>query len=159
MTENQPDPGLLRLTRRVARQLNCSRSTAEQLIENGCVTTQNQLLQTPRPATLLLQNPAGFAASSPAPPDGPQASALLHAASHLAEDASGTRVLPRHFLHLACLTPLPTEASGLVVYTQDRRLARVFAQDFAQDMALRQPAQQTHSPEQECIVQVAGTIA
>ncbi|ABM57642.1 RNA pseudouridine synthase [Verminephrobacter eiseniae] len=180
MTENQPDPGLLRLTRRVARQLNCSRSTAEQLIENGCVSVQGQVVQAPgarvsaqqnvtvaqdaalpdpRPVTLLLHKPAGFAASSAAPPDGPQASALLHAASHLAEDASGMRVLPRHFLHLACLTPLPTEASGLVVYTQDRRLARVFAQDFAQDMALRQPAQQTHSPEQECIVQVAGTIA
>src|SRR6218665_79416 len=119
MTENQPDPGLLRLTRRVARQLNCSRSTAEQLIENGCVSVQGQVVQapgaragapakgkavtTPPPAPWLPHNPAGLAASSAAPPDGPQASALLHAASHLAEDASGTRVLPRHFLHLACL--------------------------------------------------------
>src|SRR6218665_1482735 len=121
MTENQPDPGLLRLTRRVARQLNCSRSTAEQLIENRCVSVQGQAVQAPgarvsaqqsatvardaplpapRPVTLLLHKHAAFAASRSAPPDGPQASVLLHAASHLAEDASGTRVLPRHFLHL-----------------------------------------------------------
>src|SRR6218665_2203595 len=166
MTENQPDPGLLRLTRRVARQLNCSRSTPPQLIENSHSNLQTPLVHTPPPqppppppCPWPRQTPAALPPGSPPPRAGPQASALLHAASPLAEDASGTRVLRRLFLHLACLTPLPTEASGLVVYTQDRRLARVFAQDFAQDMALRQPAQQTHSPEQECIVQVAGTIA
>src|SRR6218665_4045885 len=100
MTENPPDPGLLRLTRRVARQLNCSRSTAEQLIENGCVSVQRQVgqapgargsaqpsvpvakdpaLPDPRPVPSLLHKPAGVAAGSAAPPDGPQASALLHA--------------------------------------------------------------------------------
>src|SRR6218665_2437744 len=116
MTENQPDPGLLRLTRRVARQLNCSRSTAEQLIENGCVSVQGQVVQAPgarvsaqqnatgaqdaalpapRPVTLLLHKPAGFAPSSAAPPDGPQASAPPHAPSHPAHDPPGPPPAPR----------------------------------------------------------------
>ena len=55
-------------------------------------------------------------------------------------------MLQRHFRQLECFTPLPTEASGLVVYTQDKRIARKLAEDI-------------ESLEQECIVEVAGEIA
>jgi 23S rRNA pseudouridine2604 synthase len=182
MTDKNPDPSHIRLAKRVAEQLNCARSTAEQFIEGGFVSVDGQVVQAPgarvrpdqavtvaqdasllelTPVTLLLHKPAGFEAGLGQPAQGgcaphssqgsrsqgaPQAVALLGAASHLAEDASGIRVLQRHFRQLECFTPLPTAASGLVVYTQDKRIARKLAEDI-------------ESLEQECIVEVKGEIA
>ena len=176
MTEKNPAPTHIRLAKRVAEQLNCSRSTAEQFIEGGFVSVDGHVEEAPgarvrpdqavavapdasllalTPVTLLLHKPAGFEAGLGLPA-GPAAHAsrsqgatpattLLSAASHLAEDASGIRVLQRHFKQLECFTPLPTEASGLVVYTQDKRIARKLAEDI-------------ESLEQECIVEVKGDI-
>ncbi|SEA15782.1 rRNA pseudouridine synthase [Acidovorax soli] len=177
MTDKNPDPTHIRLAKRVADQLNCSRSTAEQFIEGGFVRVDGQVVEAPgarvrpdqavavapdasllelTPVTLLLHKPAGFEAGLGLPAGqaahasrsqgAPQAATLLGAASHLAEDASGIRVLQRHFRQLECFTPLPTEASGLVVYTQDKRIARKLAEDI-------------ESLEQECIVEVKGEIA
>ncbi len=111
------------------------------------------------PVTLLLHKPAGFEAGLglPGQDNGhrshgsrsqghPSALELLHADTHWAEDLPQTRVLQRHFKQLECFTPLPTEASGLVVYTQDRRIARKLAEDIER-------------LEQECVVEVAGQIA
>lgn len=177
MTDHHPDPTHIRLAKRVAEQLNCSRSTAEQFIEGGFVSVDGHVEEAPgarvrpdqavavapeaslvalTPVTLLLHKPAGFEAGLGLPA-GPAAHAsrsqgatpattLLSAASHLAEDASGIRVLQRHFKQLECFTPLPTEASGLVVYTQDKRIARKLAEDI-------------ESLEQECIVEVKGDVA
>ena len=165
----------IRLAKRVAEQLHCSRSTAEQYIEGGFVSVGGQVVEAPgarvrpdqdvavapdasplalTPVTLLLHKPPGFEAGlgGGAGPQGshsqgaPQAATLLNTASHLPEDASGIRVLQRHFKQLECFTPLPTEASGLVVYTQDRRIARKLHEDI-------------ETLEQECIVEVAGQIA
>ena len=180
MTDKHPDPTHIRLAKRVAEQLSCSRSTAEQFIEGGFVSVDGQIEEAPgarvrpdqavtvapdasllelTPVTLLLHKPAGFEAGLglPGSPTGqaahasrsqgaPQALTLLNAASHLPEDASGIRVLQRHFKQLECFTPLPTEASGLVVYTQDKRIARKLAEDI-------------EVLEQECIVEVKGDIA
>ncbi|MFN7856112.1 MAG: rRNA pseudouridine synthase [Acidovorax sp.] len=180
MTDTHPDPSHIRLAKRVADQLGCSRSTAEQFIEGGFVSVNGQVVELPgarvrpdqnvavspdasllalTPVTLLLHKPPGFEAGLARPTGAagavahgsrsqgaPQAVTLLHAQSHLAEDASGIRLLQRHFRQLECFTPLPTEASGLVVYTQDRRIARKLAEDI-------------ESLEQECIVEVAGSIA
>jgi 23S rRNA pseudouridine2604 synthase len=193
MTAHNPDPTHIRLAKRVAEQINCSRSTAEQFIEGGFVSVDGQLEEAPgarvrpdqtvvvaqdasllelTPVTLLLHKPAGFeaglgqpaglkaglgqpaqggaahghAAHSSRSQGAAQAVSLLGSASHLSEDASGIRVLQRHFKQLECFTPLPTEASGLVVYTQDKRIARKLAEDI-------------ESLEQECIVEVAGEIA
>ncbi len=92
------------------------------------------------PVTLLLHKPVGFEAGLGLPQGAAahgsrsqgaaQAITLLSAASHLPEDASGIRVLQRHFKQQECFTPLPTEASGLVVYTQDKRIARKLAEDI-----------------------------
>lgn len=177
MTEKHPAPTHIRLAKRVAEQLNCSRSTAEQFIEGGFVSVDGQVQEAPgarvrpdqtvtvapdasplalTPVTLLLHKPAGFEAGLGQPAGAaahasrsqgaPQAVSLLGATSHLAEDASGIRVLQRHFKQLECYTPLPTEASGLVVYTQDKRVARKLAEDI-------------EALEQECIVEVKGEIA
>ena len=177
MTDKHPDPTHIRLAKRVAEQLNCSRSTAEQFIEGGFVSVVGQVVEAPgarvrpdqavavapdasllalAPVTLLLHKPAGFEAGLGLPAGQAAhasrsqgvtpATTLLNIDSHLAEDASGIRVLQRHFKQLECFTPLPTEASGLVVYTQDTRIARKLAEDI-------------ESLEQECIVEVAGDIA
>ena len=177
MTVKNPDPTHIRLAKRVAEQLNCSRSTAEQFIEGGFVSVDGQVVEAPgarvrpdqavtvaqdasllelTPVTLLLHKPAGFEAGLGVPAGqaahasrsqgATPATTLLNAASHLGDDASGIRVLQRHFKQLECFTPLPTEASGLVVYTQDKRIARKLAEDI-------------ESLEQECIVEVKGNIA
>ncbi len=107
------------------------------------------------PVTLVLNKPAGYEAGlglaagntshTSRSQGAPQALDLLSAATHLADDPAGQRVLLRHFRALECFTPLPTEASGLVVYTQDRRVARKLREDI-------------EVLEQECIVEVAGQI-
>ena len=176
MTDKNPASTHIRLAKRVAEQLNCSRSTAEQFIEGGFVSVDGQVVEAPgarvrpdqavtvaqdarllelTPVTLLLHKPAGFEAGLGVPAGqaahasrsqgATPATTLLNAASHLGDDASGIRVLQRHFKQLECFTPLPTEASGLVVYTQDKRIARKLAEDI-------------ESLEQECIVEVAGEI-
>ncbi len=61
-------------------------------------------------------------------------------------DSPPVRVLQRHFRQQECFTPLADAASGLVVYTQDRRMARRLAEDI-------------ELLEQECIATVDGRIA
>jgi len=132
-----------------------ARVTAQQTV----VLDKDANLMELTPVTLLLHKPVGYEAGLGGQ-DGagahqshgsrsqgaPSALTLLTPASHAAEDASGTRVLQRHFRQLECFTPLPTPASGLVVYTQDKRIARKLAEDI-------------ESMEQECVVEVAGQIA
>ena len=182
----------IRLAKRVAATLACSRSMAEQYIEGGWVSVNGTVVEAPgakvrpdqdvtiaaeasllglTPVTLLLHKPAGFEAglgpanTGAAPANththsqhhhsnphhsrsqgAPLAQSLLNASSHMTEDAADIRVLQRHFKNLECLTPLPTPACGLVVYTQDPRIARKLAQDI-------------ETLEQECIVEVEGSIA
>ena len=177
MTDKTPDSSHIRLAKRVAEQLACSRSTAEQYIEGGFVRVEGQVVELPgarvrpgqavtvekdasllalTPVTLLLHKPPGYeaglgldagaAAHGSRSQGAPSALTLLNAQSHLPEDAAGIRVLLRHFKQLECFTPLPTPASGLVVYTQDKRIARKLAEDI-------------ETLEQECIAEVAGQIA
>jgi 23S rRNA pseudouridine2604 synthase len=176
MIASSPAPQHIRLSKRLAEQLNCSRSTAEQYIEGGWVSVDGRVVELPgarvtpqqrvelagdaqlldlAPVTLLLHKPAGYEAGLGLPAGAaahasrsqgaPQALTLLNAQSHLPEDAAGSRVLLRHFKQLECFTPLPTEASGLVVYTQDKRIARKLHEDI-------------ETLEQECIATVAGQI-
>jgi len=188
MTVPTLPPSHIRLLKRVAEQCQCSRSNAEQYIENGFVRVEGRVEEHPgarvrpdqsvtldpearllplTPVTLLLHKPpgleAGLGPTGPSPQidtgpkhtertathsrsqGAPPASTLLHAASQWKEDASGLRVLQRHFKQQECFTPLPTEASGLVVYTQDPSIARKLAQDI-------------EVLEQECIVEVRGDI-
>ena len=177
MTESSHPTDAVRLSKRVAQQFQCSRTTAEQYIEGGWVSVDGQVVELPgarvasaqsvvlapdanlmelTPVTLLLHKPPGFeaglgmeaghAAHSSRSQGAPAALTLLGAQSHMPEDAAEIRVLLRHFKQLECFTPLPTEASGLVVYTQDRRVARKLQEDI-------------ETLEQECIVEVAGQIA
>src|SRR5262245_40418689 len=152
----------IRLSKRVAELAQCSRADAERYIENGWVSVDGQVvelpqhlvsderveldpaavLEAPEPATVLLHKPAGFDAIEGRQP----AAALVTPATRWADDPSGVRLLQRHFVRLTPLVPLETEASGLMVLTQDGRVWRRLIEDAAHI-------------EQEYVVEVSGEIA
>jgi 23S rRNA pseudouridine2604 synthase len=129
----------VRLAKRVAAMLPCSRSQAEQYIEGGWVRVNGQVVEEPQfrvsdekiefdpkanlmeltPVTLLLHKPADHASPQQLP----------SAASHWREDPSGIRVLKRHFHQLNSAVALEPAASGLLVFTQDWRVARKLSED------------------------------
>jgi 23S rRNA pseudouridine2604 synthase len=152
----------VRLAKRVADLVRCSRTEAEQYVEGGWVSVDGQVVEEPQymvtaetieihpqarleatePATLLLHKPPGFDAIEGRNP----AAALVTPATRWADDASGLRVLKRHFVRLAPLVPLDADASGLMVLTQDGRVWRRLTEDAAQI-------------EEEFIVETSGDIA
>jgi 23S rRNA pseudouridine2604 synthase len=153
----------IRLAKRVAELRGCSRREAEQLITGGWVKVDGIVVEEPQfrvtdqrieidpqadpsqaePVTLLLHKPSGYHTSD-APAD-KAASRLLGAATLWGEDASGIRPLKKHFAQLTLCVPLETDASGLVVFTQDWRVARKLTEDAA-------------TLEHEVIVEVAGEM-
>ena len=142
---------LVRLAKRLAQMLPCSRSEAEQYIQGGWVSvdgvvveepqfkvlhqtialSQDASLLAPTAVTLLLHKPAGLAAD-------------LQLASRANDDRSGIKQLKKH-LAAELLTPLPLPASGLVVFSDDWRVARKLRDDAA-------------TLEHELVVDVAGSI-
>jgi 23S rRNA pseudouridine2604 synthase len=152
----------VRLAKRVAELVRCSRIEAEQYIEGGWVSVDGQVVEAPQhlvtsevveidpdarleatePATVLLHKPAGFDAISGRKP----AAALVTPATRWADDPSGLRLLQRHFVRLTPLVPLDAEASGLMVLTQDGRVWRRLTEDGDQI-------------EQDFVVEISGEIA
>ena len=148
----------VRLAKRVAALAQCSRREAEMYIEGGWVRVDGVTVEEPQfkvleqhieidpaarlepaePATLVLHKPAGTTIE--------EARALICAESRSTDDSSGVRLLKRHFARLESLLPLPDQASGLVVFTQDWRVKRRLEDDFERI-------------EQEIVVEVAGTLA
>ena len=155
-------PAPVRLAKRVAEIARCSRIDAEQYIEGGWVTVDGQVVEAPQhmvttevveidpgarlettePATILLHKPVGFDAISGRKP----AAALVTPETRWADDPSGMRLLQRHFIRLTPLVPLDSEASGLMVLTQDGRTWRRLTEDGDQI-------------EQEFVVEISGDIA
>ena len=157
----------VRLAKRLAEMLSCSRREAEQYIEGGWVTVDGVVVEEPQfrvldqtielskdasllalaPATLLLHKPAGHEAALdvPAGRGVPSAAELLVAANQSPDDRSGIRPLKKHFSAAELVTPLATAASGLVVFTQDWRVARKLREDAG-------------VLEHEVIVEVTGEI-
>ncbi|HVJ37189.1 MAG TPA: rRNA pseudouridine synthase [Stenotrophomonas sp.] len=155
-------PSPIRLAQRVAELLGVSRADAEQYVRNGWVSVDGQVIELPQhritderveidptarleavePATILLHKPAGFdAIAGPNP-----AAALVTPASRWADDLSEVRLLQRHFHRLTPLVPLDTDASGLMVLSQDRRV-------------LRRLGDEADQIEHEYIVEVSGELA
>lgn len=155
----------VRLAKRVAALVPCSRREAEQYIEGGRVRVDGVVIETPQfrvgdqrveidldasagaptlaAVTLLLHKPAGA---------GPEEALRLLVADQRADnpdlggDAGVMRTHKRHFAHLVCLMPLPAQASGLMVYSQDRRVVRKLTEDAMHI-------------EQELVLEVTGEIA
>ena len=153
----------IRLAKRVAAQLGCSRAEAERYIAGGGISVDGEIAEDPAsrvlpsqdvrvlpgasaeeapPVTILLHKPAGF--NSGVGARGAPALECLTSES-LAQGHGQPRFLKRHLSKLTLTSPLETDASGLVVYTQDFRVARKLVDDAARI-------------EQEYIVDVTGSI-
>jgi 23S rRNA pseudouridine2604 synthase len=155
----------VRLAKRLAEMLPCSRSQAEQYIAGGWVRVNGRVVESPQqrvtnekieldpdaslldsvPMTVLLHKPAGYDWSSDAGRDRKPAVALLTEANRSRADKSGVRLLKRHLKDQECVTPLEFGASGLVVFTQDFPIKRKLWDDRA-------------TVENELVVDVTGEV-
>jgi len=151
----------VRLAKRLAEMLACSRREAEQYIEGGWVRVDGEVVEEPQfrvqaqtialdpearltpiePVTILLNKPPGYHAGEGTNP----ALSLITAATRAANDDSGIHLLKKHFTGLTSTTALETDASGLVVFTQDWHVARKLGDD-------------ADTVEHEVIVEVAGEL-
>lgn len=149
----------LRLAKRLAHMLPCSRREAELYITGGWVRVDGVVVEEPQfrvtedrkieldpqakaeplePVTILLNLPPETGTDD--------AVRLISPASHTSDDPSDRRVLKSHFTRLSPILPLQPDAGGLAVFTQDWRVLRKLTDDV-------------YLIEQEYIVEVAGTIA
>jgi 23S rRNA pseudouridine2604 synthase len=150
----------IRLAKRVADIVPCSRGEAERYIAGGWVTVDDAVVEDPAtrvtsaqavallpgaepvdpaPVTILLHKPAGVDAAGALALIAPE---TLVIPPH----APGLRFLRRHLARLTIVTPLEPEASGLLVLSQDWRVTRKLVEDGAR-------------VEQEYVVEVTGAIA
>jgi 23S rRNA pseudouridine2604 synthase len=155
MTQSFTEEGI-RLAKRVAEIVPCSRGEAERYIAGGWVTVDGAIVEDPAtrvtaaqvvallpgaqpvepaPVTILLHKPAGVDA----------AGALALIAPETLAAGGDTRFLRRHLARLTVVTPLEPEASGLVVLSQDWRVTRKLVEDGAR-------------VEQEYVAEVTGAI-
>jgi 23S rRNA pseudouridine2604 synthase len=148
----------VRLAKRVAETVPCSRREAELYIEGGGVLVDGQVVEEPG-CRVLPQQTVALAPGASAEPLPPM-TILLHmpvdndseplhylTPDNLAADAhSGIRFLKRHLAGLSTPLALEPNASGLLVLTQDWRVLRKLTEDAARI-------------EQEYIVEVAGELA
>ena len=145
----------VRLAKRLAELVPCSRREAELYIAGGWVTVDGEIIEEPQfrvsqqkielhpeasltplePVTILLHQP----------PDVDAAQQLICADTRAIDDPSSIHMLKQHFARLTQGIPLETNAGGLSVFTQDWRVARKLSDDAA-------------TLEQEYIVEVAGEI-
>jgi 23S rRNA pseudouridine2604 synthase len=152
---NQPVRPDERLAKRVAAMLSCSRREAELYIEGGWVSVDGVVVEEPQfrvlhqtvaiskdasllgstAVTFLLHKPAG---REPVLSD-------LSMATRSPDDRSGIRPLKKHFTGAELVTSLAPAASGLVVFTDDWRVARKLREDAS-------------VMEHEVLVEVSGTI-
>lgn len=165
----------VRLAKRLADMLACSRREAEQYIEGGWVSVDGVVVEEPQfrvlnqtvalspdasllaltPVTMLLHKPAGYEAAEAVAAAGAAgaragasiqtAAQLLIAANHSPADRSGIRPLKKHFSSAEMVTPLATPASGLVIFTTDWRVTRKLRED-------------ARLLEHEVVVEVSGDI-
>lgn len=152
----------VRLAKRVAADLSCSRGDAERYIEGGWVAVDGAKVEEPgyrvapgqavsllpgarleeaRPVTILVHKPAGLYAN-----DEPgSARDLIVPENLMPGDRSGQRYLKRMFNGLRLATPLERAASGLLVYTQEYPVARKLVEEG-------------RHVEQEYVAQVSGRL-
>jgi 23S rRNA pseudouridine2604 synthase len=156
MTQFPTEDGI-RLAKRVAEIVPCSRAEAERYIAGGWVTVDGAVAEDPAtrvtaaqavallpgaepvdpvPVTILLHKPAGVDAAG--------ALALIEPATLAA--SPNARFLRRHLARLTVVTPLEPEASGLLVLSQDWRVTRKLVEDGGR-------------VEQEYVAEVTGAIA
>lgn len=149
----------VRLSKHIAELVPCSRREAEQYIEGGWVRVDGSVMEKPHykvtsekveidpnptleslePVTLLVNKPVGYDVTSN------DHSKLLTVESHDSDDPEARRILFRHFRNLSVTTWLDTNASGLLVFTQDRGIENKLIKNISRI-------------QQEYIVEVSGDI-
>lgn len=149
----------VRLSKRLAELVPCSRREAELYIEGGWALVDGEVVEEPQfrvldqivelhpdatlkplePATILFHLPPHSCEEVET------IRALVVAESHAADDPSGIRILKSHFTRLKHAAPLQHNASGLVVFSQDWRVLRKLNED-------------AHKNEQEYVVEVSGEL-
>jgi 23S rRNA pseudouridine2604 synthase len=156
----------VRLARRLAELTGCSRSEAQQYIEGGWVSVDGQPCEEPgmriapeqvvslapgataapvHPVTILFHKPPGLATGPAGSPDSSLILSSLLPENRSASDRSGIRPLKKHLAGLRLTDGLETMASGLLVLTQDWRIARRLVDDASRI-------------EQEFIVETASAV-
>jgi 23S rRNA pseudouridine2604 synthase len=150
----------IRLAKRLAALVPCSRREAELYIAGGWVTVDGQVVEEPQfmvseqqvallpdatlvpiePITILFHQPPATEMNADSIPR------LIRAETQTAEDPSEIRILKQHFVRLTQCLPLEPNASGLTVFTQDYRISRKLTVDAA-------------TIEQEYVVEVTGELA
>ena len=144
----------IRLAKRVADLQRCSRRDAELYIQGGWVQVDGVVVEQPQHMVcseqIKIDPDAQLVAIE-------QVSMLMHrpeleldmlpsARMRSAADHSGIQLYTRHFSKLSEVLPLEPQASGLVIFTQDRRFAGHMQEDGDRF-------------EQEYIVETEGDIA
>ncbi len=143
----------VRLAKQVAAMVPCSRSEAEKYIEGGWVRVDGKVIEEPQfrvlahhkleidknaslldvtQVTVLMHKPPGYTdgvADEAIKPPYRSARQLLVPANRVADDASGIPALKKHFNDLSAPVPLEMGAGGLLVFTQDWRVARKLIED------------------------------
>ncbi len=144
----------VRLAKRLAEIVPCSRREAELYIAGGWVSVDGQTVEEPQfmvaeqrvelhpeatltpvtPVTMMLNQVAEADAQHPPCPD-----------TRMTDDHTGVHLLKQHFVKLTQYLPLQAGASGLTVHTQDWKVARKLSDDAA-------------TIEQEYVVEVTGEL-
>ena len=150
----------VRLSKRLIELIHCSRSEAEQYIQGGWVRVDGEVVDEPQfkvqaqtvelhpdavltptePMTLLLHLPTGFDVANPAAP-----LKLILPENRAENDRSGFRIRSYHFARQMPTMPLEAGATGLLAFTQDRRVVKRLVEDADKN-------------EQEYYVEVSGQI-
>jgi 23S rRNA pseudouridine2604 synthase len=152
------DDNSIRLAKRLAESIPCSRAEAEKYIAGGWVLVDGVTVEEPgarvldtqevtlhEDATLEEAPPVTILYHKPAGVDAEAAIATLSADNLQPPTHGRQRFLKRHLAKLTLVTPLDIKASGLVVYSQDFRITRKLLEEAKRI-------------EEEFVVEVAGTI-
>ena len=154
-----------RLSKRMGELGLCSRREADEWIENGWVKVNGAVVATlgarvdrdavieidpaakqhqSEQVTIILNKPMGYVSGQPEDNHQP-AMVLIKPENHWDEDASRIKFRPRHLRGLAPAGRLDIDSTGLIVFTQDGRVAkRLIGQDS--------------DVEKEYLVRVEGTL-
>jgi 23S rRNA pseudouridine2604 synthase len=149
----------IRLAKRLAELVSCSRREAELYIAGGWVQVDGQVVEEPQfmvdeqkvelhpdatltpvvPVTILFHQPPDVVMNADT------VQQLIRAETRAVDDHSGIHLLKQHLLRLTQCLPLERNAGGLAVLTQDWHVSRKLTDDAA-------------AIEQEYVVEVAGEM-
>ena len=157
----------VRLAKRLAEMLACSRREAELYIEGGWVSVDGDVVEVPGyrilpeqqialaaeanldlagPVTLLWHQPTGASTVAGEVNQAELARQVITPGQQSDDDISGMVLLQRHLRNARILLPLADGGSGLAIFSQDERIIRKLVED-------------ANKVEQEYIVEVSGELA